>query len=129
MKTSPLILAALIGASSGFAYAQYTGPSGAKGAAPGAAAPSAVPSTVRALLASGKDDMVVNLQGRIVRHLGGEKYRFADSTGEITVEIETEQWPANTPIDDKAQVRLQGEFDKDLIGEPEIEVKNIEKLK
>jgi uncharacterized protein (TIGR00156 family) len=116
MKTSPLIFAALIGVSGSFAHAQYAGPTVA-------------PSTVRALLADGKDDMAVNLQGKIVRHLGGDKYRFADSTGEITVEIDARQWPANTPIDDKAQVRLHGEFDKDLIGEPEIEVKSIEKLK
>jgi uncharacterized protein (TIGR00156 family) len=96
-------------------YAQYAGP----GIAPG---------TVRALLAEGKDDMAVNLQGRIVRHLGSDKYRFADSTGEITLEIDAKIWPANTPVDDKTEVRVHGEYDKPLIGEPEVEVTRIEKL-
>lgn len=124
-KTFPLILAALI-AASGIAHAQYTGPS-AKGVAK--TAPAVAPGTVKALLASGKDDTAVSLQGRIVRHLGGDKYRFADSTGEITVEIDDDQWPANTPVDDKVQVRIQGEFDKDLVGDPEVEVDRIEVLK
>jgi uncharacterized protein (TIGR00156 family) len=128
MKTSTIVLAALIGASSSFAYAQYTGPSAAKGAASGAAQ-TVAPSTVRALLANGKDDLAVSLQGRIVRHLGGEKYRFADSTGEINVEIDAKRWPANTPIDDKAMVRVYGEYDKALVGEPEIEVERIDMLK
>jgi uncharacterized protein (TIGR00156 family) len=128
MKTSPLILAALIGMSSTFAYAQYAGPSTTPKAGQ-AAAPNAAPSTVRALLANGKDDTHVALQGRIVRHLGGENYRFADSTGEINVEIDDKRWPANTPIDDKAQVRLYGEYDKKLIGDPEIEIDRIEILK
>jgi uncharacterized protein (TIGR00156 family) len=127
MKTSALILAALVGASSSFAHAQYTGPTAAKGNPPSAA--TVAPSTVRALLANGKDDTNVSLQGRIVRHLGGEKYRFADSSGEISVEIDAKTWPANTPIDDKAQVRLQGEFDKGLVGEPEVDVERIELLK
>jgi uncharacterized protein (TIGR00156 family) len=128
MKTSRLILAALIGMSSTFAYAQYAGP-GTSATAGQTAAPAAALSTVRALLANGKDDTNVTLQGRIVRHLGGENYRFADSTGEINVEIDDKHWPANTPIDDKAQVRLYGEYDKKLLGDPEIDVERIEKLK
>ena len=113
IKTRSIVLAALLCASS--AHAQYVGPTPA-------------PTTVRALLADGKDDMAVSLQGRIVRHVGGDKYRFADSTGEITAEIEAKHWPASTPIDEKAEVRLYGEYDKGLIGEPEIEVTKIEKL-
>jgi uncharacterized protein (TIGR00156 family) len=113
MKTPLLILAALACASN--SHAQYVGPTVA-------------PSTVRALLADGKDDMAVNLQGKIVRHIGGEKYRFADSTGEITLEIDAQYWPANTPVDGTTEVRIHGEYDKELLGEPEIDVKRIEKL-
>jgi uncharacterized protein (TIGR00156 family) len=113
MKAHALIFAAMLCASS--SYAQYAGP----GVAPG---------TVRALLADGKDDAAVSLQGKIVRHMGADKYRFADGTGEITMEIDAKIWPANTPVDDKTEVRVHGEYDKSLIGEPEVEVTRIEKL-
>jgi uncharacterized protein (TIGR00156 family) len=113
MKAPLLILAALVFASS--SHAQYVGPTVA-------------PSTVRALLADGKDEMAVNLQGKIVRHIGGEKYRFADNTGEITLEIDAKYWPASTPIDGKTEVRIHGEYDKEWLGEPEIDVKRIETL-
>lgn len=129
MKTTTWIFASLIGLSGSFAHAQYVGPSTTPSAAPGTATPSVAPSTVKALIATGKDDAQVSLQGRIVRHLGGENYRFADSTGEIDLEIEAKHWPANTPIDDKAQVRVQGEFEKGLVRKPRIEVERIEKLK
>jgi uncharacterized protein (TIGR00156 family) len=127
MKTFLLILTAALGVASGAAHAQYTGPSAAAKTAPGAA-PAAAASNVKALLANAKDDTVVSLQGRIVRHLGGEKYRFADSTGEIDLDIDADKWPANTPIDDKVQVKLQGEYDKKLIGNSEIDVERIEKI-
>jgi uncharacterized protein (TIGR00156 family) len=113
MKTYLLMFSMLACLSN--SYAQYAGPSIA-------------PGNVRALLADGKDDMPVNLQGRIVRHMGSDKYRFADSTGEITLEIDAKIWPANTPVDDKTEVRVHGEYDKSLIGEPEVEVTRIEKL-
>lgn len=113
MKKTVLMFATFVCVSS--AFAQYAGPSIAS-------------STVRTLLADGKDDMAVNLQGKIVRHLGSDKYRFADSTGEITLEIDAAIWPANTPVDDKTEVRVHGEFDKSLFGEPEVEVDRIEKL-
>ncbi len=114
------------------AQAQYTGPSAGKSIIPGVkkAAPQAVPlTTVRALTTAGKDDTAVSLQGRIVRHLGGDKYRFADATGEIDLEIEDEHWPANLPIDDKAEVRVTGEFDKGLVSKPKVEVDRIDKIK
>ncbi len=130
MKTTALILTALIGIASSSAYAQYTGPSAGKGIMPGAKKMPAVAATdVRALTATGKDDAHVSLQGRIIRHLGGDNYRFADSTGEIDVEIDTEHWPANTPIDDKTEVRISGEYDKGLVSKSKVEVDRIEKLK
>ena len=113
MKTRLLMFTMLILASS--SHAQYAGPGVA-------------PSNVRALLAEGKDDMAVSLQGKIVRHMGSDKYRFTDSTGEITLEIEAKHWPAGTPVDEKTEVRVHGEFDKSLMGEPEVEVSRIEKL-
>ena len=115
MKPLVLIAAMLLYAANTQAHAQYTGPSIA-------------PSTVRALLADGKDDMAVTLQGRIVRHLGSDKYRFADSTGEISLEIDPKTWPVNMQVDDKTQVTVRGEYDKNLIGEPEVDVTSIEIL-
>ena len=128
MKTTHWIFVATLAAASAASHAQYVGPAPNKGAGVASAANGA-PTTVRALLASGKDDTVVSLQGRIVRHLGGDKYRFADSSGEIDLEIDADKWPANTPIDDKVQVRVHGEFDKNLLTAPEIDVERIEKLK
>lgn len=131
MKTRSLLLMALLSAASASALAQYTGPSAGKGLMPSTTKgmSNVAVTTAGALNASGKDDTMVSLQGRIVRHLGGDKYRFADSSGEIDLEIETEHWPANTPIDDKTDVKITGEFDKGLIGKPKVEVERIEKVK
>lgn len=111
MKNPILVLATI--AASIPAYAQYVGPS-------------IPPTTVGALLSSGKDDQSVLLQGRLIRHLGGEHYRFSDGTGEISVELEQELWPNGVKIDDQTVVKLYGEYDKDMIGDPEIEVDRIE---
>ena len=131
MKTTALIFVALTGIASSSALAQYTGPSVGKGIVPSTAKSSAANvaiTTVRALTASGKDDTIVSLQGKIARHLGGDNYRFVDSTGEVDVEIESEHWPANSPIDDKTEVRIVGEYDKGLISKPKVEVDRIEKV-
>ncbi|GGE75803.1 YgiW/YdeI family stress tolerance OB fold protein [Massilia psychrophila] len=130
MKAAALALTALLGVS-GSALAQYTGPSDGKKVIPGSAKKvprNVAPTTVRALTASGKDDTEVSLQGRIVRHIGGDHYRFTDGTGEIDLDIDTEQWPANTPIDDKAELRITGEYNKGLIRDPKVEVARIDKL-
>lgn len=132
MKTTTLLFTAMLGLASASAMAQYTGPSTGKSIIPNTSKtmPAAVAQTnVKALMASGKDDTQVSLQGRIIRHMGGEKYRFADSTGEIDLEIDNELWPANSPIDDKSEVRVTGEYDKDLVSKPKVEVERIEKLK
>ena len=132
MKATTLLFATLIAAASGSAMAQYTGPSAGKSTLASAIkgkAPTVTPTTVKALMATGKDDAHVSLQGRIVRHLGGDDYRFADSSGEIDVEIDNEYWPANMPIDDKVEVRITGEYDKGLVCKPKVEVDRIEKVK
>lgn len=131
MKAASLALMAML-VVSGNALAQYTGPSDGKKVIPGSAKkpPHKVAlTTVRALMATGKDDTEVSLEGRIVRHIGGDKYNFADSTGDIDVEIEAEHWPDNTPIDDKTEVRIIGEYDKGLTHSPKVEVGHIVKLK
>lgn len=110
-----MIIAGLMAVAS-ISHAQYAGPTIA-------------PTTVKTILDNGKNDEQVILQGRIVRHTGGESYRFADNTGEMEIEIEAKNWPANTSIDEKTEVRLHGEYEKELLGQAEIEVKQIEVLK
>ncbi|MFD2405539.1 NirD/YgiW/YdeI family stress tolerance protein [Azorhizophilus paspali] len=61
------------------------------------------------------DETPVTLEGRIVRQLKHEHYEFRERTGSIEVEIDDENWPATT-IDEKRQVRLQGEVDRELFG-------------
>ena len=74
-------------------------------------------STVKQVLDSGlfSDDMPVTLVGRIKASLGGEMYLFADSTGEVTVEIDHDKWlgQSATPT---TTVQIVGEIDKEMSG-------------
>ncbi|MBV7501269.1 MULTISPECIES: YgiW/YdeI family stress tolerance OB fold protein [Achromobacter] len=99
----------------GVAHAQgYTGPSTGKPAAQGYSGPSTVAvTTVKELLANGRDDQNAILRGRIVSHDGDDHYTFDDGTGQIRVEIDNDDFPAGQKIDDKTQVELRGELDRD----------------
>ncbi|AZG12694.1 MULTISPECIES: NirD/YgiW/YdeI family stress tolerance protein [Cupriavidus] len=98
------------------AQAQYAGPGAVS-----------TTTTVKDLLAQGRDDQQVLLQGRIVRHLGGEDYEFADATGKMRVEIDHQLLSGHHPaIDDKREVRLTGEFERKVIGQPHVEVDRLE---
>lgn len=99
----------------GVAHAQgYTGPSTGKPAAQGYSGPSTVSvTTVKELLANGRDDQNAILRGRIVSHDGDDHYTFDDGTGQIRVEIDNDDFPAGQKIDDKTQVELRGELDRD----------------
>ena len=99
----------------GVAHAQgYTGPSSGKPAAQGYCGPSTVAvTTVKELLANGRDDQNAILRGRIVSHDGDDHYTFDDGTGQIRVEIDNDDFPAGQKIDDKTQVELRGELDRD----------------
>ncbi|MBB5877460.1 MULTISPECIES: YgiW/YdeI family stress tolerance OB fold protein [Xanthomonas] len=97
-----LAVLALATLASGQAAAQYTGPSSVQA------------TTVKQLLDHGKDDQHVVLRGRIVSHDGGDRYTFRDASGSMKVEIDAHRLPAGRPFDDKAEVELLGEVDKDL---------------
>lgn len=99
----------------GVAHAQgYTGPSTGKPAAQGYSGPSTVAvTTVKELLANGRDDQNAILRGRIVSHDGDDHYTFDNGTGQIRVEIDNDDFPAGQKIDDKTQVELRGELDRD----------------
>lgn len=71
-------------------------------------------STVRELLTSGRDDQFVVLEGYIVDQVRHEDYRFRDDTGDIIVEIDDEVF-AGQQVDPKTRVRIEGEYEKDLV--------------
>lgn len=108
-----VLLAALGGSAVSIgAHAQYTGPAAQKPL-----------NTVSAVLESGVDDQKVQLKGRVIRQVGNEKYIFADSTGEIRVDIDDKLFVK--PIDDKASVTIFGEVEKDFMQSPEIDVESL----
>ena len=75
-----------------------------------------------------RDDSPVQLQGKIVRALGDEKYVFRDASGEIVVEIDDDVWRGVTVGPDD-RVEIRGEIDKDFPGFPvEVEVDAVKKL-
>lgn len=82
MKHLAAVLTVALAVLPAAARAQYAGPS------------ALTTTTVKDLVANGKDDQHVQLQGRIVKHIGGEDYEFADATGTIRVEIDDKLWAA-----------------------------------
>ena len=67
------------------------------------------------------DEAKVVLQGNIVNSLGDEKYTFKDSTGEIVVEIDDEDWHGVKVTPEKT-VEIIGEVDKDANEPTKIDV-------
>ncbi len=97
------------------AAAQYTGP--------GAQAP--IQSVAAAL--SAKDDSPVDISGHIVKQLSTDKYIFSDGRDQIQVEIDSDIF-LGTTINEKTQVRIRGEVEKDFMESPEIDVKVMDVL-
>ncbi|MBQ4132666.1 MAG: YgiW/YdeI family stress tolerance OB fold protein [Desulfovibrionaceae bacterium] len=92
----------------------------------GFSGPSAAPNTV-AQAKEMWDDTHVVLKGNIIRALGGEHYTFRDQSGEITVEIDHEDWRGQqiTPQD---TVEIYGEVEKDFAEAVKIDVDRIVKI-
>lgn len=71
-----------------------------------------------------RDDSKVMLKGNIVNSLGDEKYTFKDTTGEVVIEIDDEDWngmkvtPENT-------VEIFGEVDKEWNRPTKIDVDSL----
>ena len=97
----------------------YSGP-GTEAAATqqrGYAGPSSVQAvSVKELADNGRDDQKAILRGRIVSHDGDDHYTFEDGTGRIRVEIDDDEFPAGVKIDEKTEVELHGELDRDRKG-------------
>lgn len=110
-------VAAALTAGGAQAQGGYSGPSTAAPAPQGYSGPSTVAvTTVKELVANGRDDQKAILRGRIVSHDGDDHYTFDDGTGQIRVEIDNDDFPAGQKIDDKTQVELRGELDRDRKG-------------
>lgn len=93
------------------AQAQYSGPSSAK------------VNTVADVLKDPADGVYVQLRGKVIRQVGDEKFIFADSTGEIRVEIDKKDFKA--PVSEKTVVEIRGEIEKDFMESPEIDVDSL----
>ena len=97
------------------ALAQYVGPS--------AAMP--VYRSVADVLKNPVEDAPVALEGYLTKKVAKEKYMFSDGKSEIKVEIDNEYFPA-TPINEKTRVQIRGEVDKEILRNPEIDVKQVQ---
>ncbi|EMK6939582.1 NirD/YgiW/YdeI family stress tolerance protein [Vibrio cholerae] len=98
-RTFALIFSLL---STNMSYAGFTGPS--EGI-----------NTVSGVLNAGimSDDTPVTLTGFITSSLGGDLYRFADSTGDIIVEIESDKW-FGVNVTPETKVTIWGEIEKEF---------------
>ncbi len=112
-----LCAATLLVASLTAAQAQYVGPSTVK-----------TPGTVAEVLKAPVDDQEVVLRGRILEKLSKDKYRFADSSGEIRVEIDLKDFRGQT-ISDSTVVEIRGEVETSFVKSPEIDVKHLTVVK
>lgn len=105
---------ALLGLASASAFAQYTGP--------GATRPAR---TVAEILKNPVDDQQVQLSGQLLRQTARERFTFSDGTGEITVEIDEEDFPAGQPVSAGTRVHITGEVEKRWMREPRIDVERL----
>lgn len=71
-----------------------------------------------------RDDTHVVLVGKIINSLGDEKYTFSDSTGQITVEIDNDDWNG-VNVSPDTTVEISGEVDKGLFKRTKIDVDSV----
>ncbi len=104
---------AVLGASSPL-WAQYAGPGS-----------EAIKTVEEARKSS--DDVEVVLTGHIVRQINREDYLFRDDTGEISVEIDGDDWGAiREPVTPEMTVRITGEVDYHRTEPTDIDVREVE---
>ena len=73
-----------------------------------------------------RDNVPVVMTGYIIKSLGDEKYTFQDDSGNMTVEIDDENWRGLT-VSPADRVRLRGQVDRGIFS-TEIDVERIEKI-
>lgn len=74
-----------------------------------------------------RDDSRVTLTGKIVSRIGGDKYIFRDATGEITIDLDDEDFRGQT-VTPQNTVRIFGEIDKEFGHGTEVDVKSLQVL-
>lgn len=109
LSVSPLLIP--------LASAQYVGPSTAP-----------TYRSVADVLKNPIDDAPVVLSGHIIKQVGRKKYIFSDGTAEIRLEVDQKHFPS-TPINEKTQVQIRGEIEKDFLQSPEIDVEYLAIIK
>ena len=72
------------------------------------------------------DDQWVTLEGKLVKHLGGENYLFRDDSGEVEVEVDGDVW-RGTEVGPDDLIRVRGEVDHSW-NKTEVEVEHLEKV-
>ena len=82
--------------------------------------------TVGEVLRDPVDDRPVTLTGKLVQQTGRESFVFRDDTGEIRVEIDAEDFPANQPVNADTRVLIHGEVEKKLARKPVIDVESLQ---
>ncbi len=119
MRKLTLVAALLVGSS--IAFAQFTGDTVTEGFK-GPSTTNDI-TTVKEALAA-RDDTKVTLEGAIVKHLGGENYLFKDSTGEVSIEIDHDNWKG-VQVGPEDTVIIYGEVDHHRHRATDIEVHRI----
>lgn len=72
------------------------------------------------------DDSWVTLEGKLVKHLGGENYLLRDASGEVEVEIDGDIWRGQE-VGPNDTIRLYGEVDHSW-NRVEVEAQRLEKV-
>lgn len=69
-------------------------------------------------------DVLVKVQGYIIKQINEDLYEFRDKTGTIKVDIDRKRLP-NKPFNDKTELLIIGVVDNDLFKPVEIEAKEV----
>lgn len=72
------------------------------------------------------DDSWVTLEGKLVKHLGGEIYMFSDASGEVEVEVDQDVW-RGTEVGPSDLIRIRGEVDHSW-NKIEVDVNSLERV-
>ena len=106
---------------SGFAFAEYTGPSVTE-------APDSVDantlSDIQAIRDNPIDGEDVVLEGFLVRKIGDEMYVLSDGSSEINVEIDDDDFPSGN-VSETTRVRVEGEVDTHRMRETDVEADRV----
>ena len=70
-----------------------------------------IPATTAAEAVKLPDDSYVTIRGNILKKLSSDKYTFKDSSGTITVEIDSDKW-GNIEANEKDILELSGEIER-----------------